>query len=92
MVEGTIEADFDVSINPTVGPPVIRAGTAINDVEFYLNSTGGVIASADGLMFTAQTVIPNNVGFDVPAKGKVTYNFNWKASGTYQFITGTPQA
>lgn len=85
MVEGSVSADWLVTVNIFDDPPNIRAGTfAI--LKLYIHSYPGV-GNESGPFYTFSAGI-NNVKLSVPAKGKVSYSFDFKSDGIVTFPVG----
>lgn len=86
MVEGSVSADWDVSVNIFDDPPYIRAGTFADMILYihsYPNSNGG----PSGPFFSFNAGI-NNVRITNPQRGKVTYSFDFKSNGVITFPVG----
>ena len=80
-LEGSIEMDWDISLNPFVGPPVLASGGeyAFNG---YIHAAAGD-GNEDGPQFQIDKMRINNLRVTIPAKGKVTFSFDFKSKGPY---------
>lgn len=89
MVEGSVSADWLVNVNIFDDPPNIRAGTfAI--LKLYIHSySGSENESGPFYQFSAGL---NNVRLTVPAKGKVSYSFDFKSDGVVTFPVNAESA
>ena len=90
MVEGSVSADWLTSMNIYDDPPNIRAGefaALLLYIHSYPNSNGG----PSGPFFSFEAGI-NNVRISVPAKGKVSYSFDFKSNGIVTFPVGGESA
>jgi len=88
MVTGSVTADWDVTVNIYDDPPNVRAGT-FADLLLFVFSGPGVSTSGPFYSFNAGI---NNVVITSPAKGKVTYGFDFKSNGKITFPVGGESA
>lgn len=88
MLEGNVEADWDISQNP-FDTPGLRAGKEVV-LKLYEHATPG--ASAEDGPFWAVNAIITRMKNASPNKGTVTYGFSFKSNGTYSRPTGNPSS
>lgn len=86
MVEGSVNADWYVNQNIYDDPPNIRAGI-FADLLLYIHSYPNSNSGPSGPFFSFNAGL-NNVRIGVPAKGKVTYSFDFTSDGVVTFPAG----
>lgn len=85
-LEGSVEADWDVGVNPFSDTPVLRAGQEY-DFKAYVHSLPGV-GLANGPNWIMNMKV-NNVEVMVKSKGVVTVKFDYKSTGPYSYPSGS---
>lgn len=76
---GSIEMDWDAAANPTTNPPNLNPGEEITNMDLYLDSVNYIrIPTA----LISGTPVANAVD------GKVTFNCNFTASGSWTMAAG----
>ncbi len=85
-IEGSMSLDWDVQQNPHDGPPAITAGEEYAFLG-YIHSAA-TLDTPDGPFLSIDKMKINNVRTTVPAKGKVTWTFDFKSNGPYELPEG----
>lgn len=78
VASGTVEAQWDITVNPFDDPPYIHNGITVT-LKLYVHSAAGV-GLADGPFWLIIAKI-NGIKNGVTAKQKVMYSFDYKSSG-----------
>ncbi len=89
QLEGSIEADWDIAASPYRTPPAIAAGSRHANSYLFIHAETGDLQAliAGGSPFYKLTLDINNIAVTNPARGKVTYSFDFKSSGSYLLPT-----
>ena len=89
QLEGSIEADWDITASPMRTPPTLKAGSKHSDCYLFIHAGTGDLTSilAAGTPSYQLGMQINNVSVTNPARGKVTYSFDFKSFGTYSLPT-----
>ena len=84
--EGSVTADWDVTRNPFDNPPDFNPGQKYA-IKLYLFASPGV-GNENGPYWDLYSCGISNITVTCPAKGKLTYEFSFKTSGSYAQPTG----
>lgn len=89
QLEGSIEADWDITASPFRTPPTLAAGSKHSNCFFFIHVETGDLAAllASGTPRYELGLQVNNVAVTNPARGKVTYSFDFKSFGSYSLPT-----
>lgn len=89
QLEGSLEADWDITASPMRTPPNVKAGSNHPDTYLFINAETGALNELliGGSPFYSMTMRINNVAVTNPARGKVTYSFDFKSQGSYKLPT-----
>ncbi len=89
QLEGSLEADWDITASPFRTPPTLKAGSSHALSYLFINAeTGGLdVLLVGGSPYYRMTMRVNNVAITNPARGKVTYSFDFKSQGSYKLPT-----
>ncbi len=89
QLEGSIEADWDIAASPYRTPPNIAAGSKHSNSYLFIHAETGDLQTLNsgGSPFYKLTMQINNIAITNPARGKVTYSFDFKSSGSYVLPT-----
>lgn len=82
-IEGSMTADWDIENDPINSAPNIRAGAELADARLYVHTDANFNDTPYCHLVKCKV---NNVRITAPAKGKVTYTFDFKSSGNYTFL------
>lgn len=86
QLEGSVEGDWDITASPYRNPPDIFGGSRHPDTYFFINAPPTVDLDAliaDGSPFYKLTADINNIAVTNPSRGKVTFSFDFKSSGSF---------
>lgn len=88
-VEGTIEADLDLTQHPFGSPPSFAPGEDVLNVDFFesVAPDGGTV-NGEAARWTFDKITIGQATVTCPAASKVHYSFNFKSTGPYT-ITGS---
>ncbi len=85
QLEGSIEADWDISASPYRTPPAISGGSRHANSYLFIHAETGDLETltAGESPFYKLTMDINNIAITNPARGKITYSFDFKSNGSF---------